>query len=187
VLIAAALAANAAVATARGRPSWLLWCYAYYAKLTWALLSLPYLVFTVPLLGRALHRARPTGYDKEGQLVPMLSSALMKAKMARDQQRRRAAELQAERLSVARDDDGAAGRSSIVEKGGLFPFFGPATKARSAVEIQRIHRGRITRRRARARFLRHAVSLTTPVGLFVSASSSGSLMRTRTPRSSTCS
>ena len=30
----------------------------------WALLSAPYLIFTVPVLGQSLHRAKTTAYDQ---------------------------------------------------------------------------------------------------------------------------
>ena len=53
-------------------------------KLIWALLSFPYLIFLVPILGTALHGAKNTAYDQMGNLVPKLTDALIKRKRVVD-------------------------------------------------------------------------------------------------------
>lgn len=67
------LAWHAARLRREGAPTWLFWSTCYYVKLLWALGSFPYLIFIVPVLGQALHQAKPTGYDQSGMLVPQLS------------------------------------------------------------------------------------------------------------------
>ena len=56
----------------------------YYAKFCYALSSAPYFIFIIPVIGPALHRAHPTGYDRSGHLVPKLSTALQKHKQKLD-------------------------------------------------------------------------------------------------------
>ena len=53
---------------------WMLWTSLYFARLTYALLSLPFLIFLVPILGTSLHHAKPTAYDQAGLVVPTLRS-----------------------------------------------------------------------------------------------------------------
>ena len=55
------------------------------------MLSFPFLIFLVPIVGPSLHHAKPTAYDKQGMLVPKLTTAqikLMVAKAEKDRQMR---------------------------------------------------------------------------------------------------
>jgi len=63
--------------------SWMFWSTLYFAKVTYGLLSFPFIVFTVPILGQALHHAQRTAYDQSGTLVPKLAVRQMKEKQAR--------------------------------------------------------------------------------------------------------
>jgi hypothetical protein len=68
-------------------PPWMLWTCAYYFRLIYSILSFPFLVFLIPIVGPSLHHAKPTAYDKQGMLVPKLTTAqikLMIAKMEKD-------------------------------------------------------------------------------------------------------
>lgn len=49
------------------------WTMTYYMKVYYALMSFPFLIFHIPILGEALYGAKITGYDKSGLLVPRLS------------------------------------------------------------------------------------------------------------------
>lgn len=49
------------------------------AKMAWALASLPFFVFSIPILGAALTGARPTGYNERGRLVLSRSSHSIQA------------------------------------------------------------------------------------------------------------
>uniref|UniRef100_A0A7S0JGZ4 Uncharacterized protein n=1 Tax=Calcidiscus leptoporus TaxID=127549 RepID=A0A7S0JGZ4_9EUKA len=53
----------------------------YYLHILYGLLSAPFLLFSAPIFGPALHRSCPTGYDKSGLLVPKLSGGLIKRKI----------------------------------------------------------------------------------------------------------
>ena len=53
-------------------PGWMLWTCAYYFRLIYSILSFPFLIFLVPIVGPSLHHAKPTAYDKQGMLVPKL-------------------------------------------------------------------------------------------------------------------
>jgi len=44
----------------------------YFAKIIYGMLSLPWLVFALPMIPTVLTRSRPTAYDKEGNCVPMI-------------------------------------------------------------------------------------------------------------------
>jgi len=133
----------------QGAPTWLLWSSCYYAKLTWALLSFPFLMFNVPVMGGTLHRSKATAYDQAGKLVPQLSAAKIKRKVKIEEKE--------ERLKSPLDD---ATRSEGR----------PAKRAQlAATKIQSTFRGSKARR-TQARAMRHALALFTPVGLFVPAS-----------------
>lgn len=54
----------------------------FYMKMAYALMSFPFILFLVPILGEALHGALPTGYDMRGLLCPKLSAAQVKTKEA---------------------------------------------------------------------------------------------------------
>lgn len=72
-------------------PPWMLWTCAYYFRLIYSVLSFPFLIFLVPIVGPSLHHAKPTAYDKQGMLVPKLTTAqikLMVAKAEKDRQMR---------------------------------------------------------------------------------------------------
>ena len=56
-------------------PSWMLWTCAYYFRLIYSILSFPFLIFLIPIVGPSLHHAKPTAYDKQGMLVPKLTTA----------------------------------------------------------------------------------------------------------------
>lgn len=47
----------------------------YWCRILYALLSLPYVIFTIPLFDVALTHARPTGYDPHGACVRMLTAS----------------------------------------------------------------------------------------------------------------
>ena len=68
------------------RDDWMFWSTAYYLKIWLGLASFPFLVFLLPVLGGSLTHAKATGYDKKGNLVPLLSSAMKKKKFAREQE-----------------------------------------------------------------------------------------------------
>ena len=127
-------------------PSWLIWTSCFFYKLLWALASWPYVAFIVPVLGEALHQAKPTGYDQSGNLVPQLGSAMIKKKVHLDAQRKAEAQMkeEAERW--------------------------PSNLHGAATKVQAVYRGKCCRK-SRARMMRHFMSLATPVGLFVPASS----------------
>jgi len=63
-------------------PSWMLWTCAYYFRLIYSILSFPFLVFLLPIVGPSLHHAKPTAYDKQGMLVPKLTTAQIKLKIS---------------------------------------------------------------------------------------------------------
>ena len=42
----------------------------YWGKVLYGMLSVPYLLFSLPLAKRLFTHARPTGYDKHGRLRP---------------------------------------------------------------------------------------------------------------------
>jgi len=132
----------------KGAPGWIFWSMIYYTKLTWALLSFPFLLFLAPVLGTSLHHARPTGYDQAGNLAPLLSGSLMKQKLAKEETERLAREEEEANLEEQRKRGDAAGL------------------------LQKVQRGNKTRKDARkvgARIARHALSIATPVGIFVNA------------------
>ncbi len=64
---------------------WMFWTTLFYMKMMWGLLSLPFLLFSLPLIGKALHHAKTTAYDQSGVLVPKLSATLMKRKKKLDE------------------------------------------------------------------------------------------------------
>ena len=66
-------------------PLWMLWVSLYYARIMYSLLSFPFLLFLVPIVGSSLHHAKPTAYDKQGMLVPKLSTAQIKMKLKREE------------------------------------------------------------------------------------------------------
>ena len=125
---------------ARGSPAWLSWTAAYYTKLGWGIMSAPFVVFNLPVFGQALHQAKSTGYDQTGLLVRRLTNDLMKKKTIIEEQ------------------------EALIERGGA-PSASPDGE-RAAISVQKIYRGNASRRR---RWMRHGVSLLTPVGLFVPA------------------
>jgi len=64
------------------------WVILANAKMAWALASLPFFVFSIPILGAALTGARPTGYNERGRLVSMLSRGQKRAKYKREIEQR---------------------------------------------------------------------------------------------------
>lgn len=71
-----------------GLGSALFWSAVYNARTFYALLSFPFLVLAVPVLGPALVGAKPTGYDEAGRLVPRLTPTEARLKFDADQKRR---------------------------------------------------------------------------------------------------
>ena len=134
------LGAECAMLRMRGAPTWLLWTKAYYAKLIWALFSFPFVLFALPVLGESLHRSKPTGYDQAGKLVAQLSAAKIRRKVALETKLHEAHARQADY---------------------------PDDQSDAALKIQSMYRGARVRR---GRAMRHVLSLLTPVGLFVPAS-----------------
>jgi hypothetical protein len=63
----------------------------YYVKVLYGVAAFPFLVFNVPIVGPALHRSKPTGYDKAGMLVPLLSNTLIRAKLQQEHEEEEAA------------------------------------------------------------------------------------------------
>jgi len=70
-------------------PSWMLWTCAYYFRLIYSILSFPFLIFLIPIVGPSLHHAKPTAYDKQGMLVPKLTTAQIKLMMAKAEKDRK--------------------------------------------------------------------------------------------------
>jgi len=134
-----------ATLSAQGAPQWLSWSVIYYTKLVWSLSAVPFLIFNVPVVGESMHQSKMTAYDQMGRLVPALSGAMMKRRIEMEQEEARATELE------SLDDDEAA------EING------------AALKIQKIRRGSQQRKQVGARLMRHVVSITTPLGFFVSA------------------
>ena len=82
---------------------WMFWTTLFYMKMVYGLLSFPFLVFSVPLVGKGMHHAHATAYDQSGTLVPKLSSSLMKKKKAiDDRERARAKERKIRKKQLAR-------------------------------------------------------------------------------------
>ena len=65
---------------------WILWTTFYYISLAYGILSGPFVIFTVPVLGQALHHAKPTGYDKSGMLVPVMSNGALKRRIQKEKE-----------------------------------------------------------------------------------------------------
>ena len=53
----------------------LFWSSLYNLKLAYGLLSFPFLIFEMPIIGEALVKTRRTAYDQTGLLVPQLGKA----------------------------------------------------------------------------------------------------------------
>lgn len=134
-----------ATLSAQGAPPWLFWSVIYYTKLVWSLSAVPFLIFNVPVVGESMHQSKMTAYDQMGRLVPALSGAMMKRRIEMEEEEARAAQLE------ALDDDEAAEVNS------------------AALKIQKMRRGNASRKQVGARLMRHVVSITTPLGFFVSA------------------
>ena len=141
----AQMKASLSTLSAQGAPEWLSWSVIYYTKLVWSLSAVPFLIFNVPVVGESMHQSKMTAYDQMGRLVPALSGAMMKRRIEMEEEEARAAELE------SLDDDEAA------EVNG------------AALKIQKIRRGSQQRKQVGARLMRHVVSITTPLGFFVSA------------------
>jgi len=145
IVIVIAYTAQIGWLLSHGAPSWIIWTKLYYAKLIWALASFPFVIFVVPVIGETLHQSKATGYDQAGKLTPQLTGAKMKRKIKREKEEQEKAMVAAER---AGSDDNPEDQQA-------------------AVRIQSMFRGTQTRR---GRTMRHVISLRTPVGLFVPAS-----------------
>ena len=65
---------------------WILWTTLYCISLAYGILSGPFVIFTMPVLGQALHHAKPTGYDKSGMLVPILSNGGIKRRIQKEKE-----------------------------------------------------------------------------------------------------
>jgi hypothetical protein len=61
--------------------------FLYWLRIVYALLSLPYVVFILPLCDVALTHARPTAYDSEGRCVRMLTATERNARQLRAKER----------------------------------------------------------------------------------------------------
>ena len=62
------------------------WASIFYMKAIYALLSFPFLLFVLPMVGPALHHAKETAYDQAGRLVPKLSDSLIKEKIKQEEE-----------------------------------------------------------------------------------------------------
>ncbi|EOD20950.1 hypothetical protein EMIHUDRAFT_207994 [Emiliania huxleyi CCMP1516] len=115
---------------------WMFWQTLYYMKMAYGLLSFPFLVFRLPLVGKGLVQAMPTGYDESGALVQMLSPALMKRKKAFDDRASARAhehsirKLQAARKRERRLDALAAARQRLLPAGGTSAAWAAGTVRR---------------------------------------------------------
>lgn len=58
--------------------AWKFWTTVFFAKQQYALMAFPFLIFSVPVLGKALTKAKRTGYDMRGVLCATLSSSQIK-------------------------------------------------------------------------------------------------------------
>ena len=74
----------------------------YWCRILYALLSLPFFIFMLPFFDVALTRARPTGYDKNGKCVRMLSSAEQMTKHHGQKKAEAAAQEKAKRTRLRR-------------------------------------------------------------------------------------
>eukprot|EP00762_Andalucia_godoyi_P002945 ANDGO_04200.mRNA.1 hypothetical protein AMSG_00053 len=90
----------------------------YWAKTLFGLLSFPFLVFKLPVLGSLLTHARPTAYTKLGKCVPVMPAPIRKSNRAKAQKQLEQIEKKKIRPSFAKfkrifrdssDDDGDDG------------------------------------------------------------------------------
>lgn len=58
--------------------AWKFWTTIFFAKLEYALLSFPFLIFALPVLGPALMKTKATGYDMRGMLCAKLNLGQIK-------------------------------------------------------------------------------------------------------------
>ena len=86
------------------------WAMLYYTKFTVAILAFPFLAFSLPVVGPALHMAIPTAYDKTGALVPKLTSGLLREKILEEE--RDETEAAAGAPGTAKSKSAAAGTAS---------------------------------------------------------------------------
>ncbi|KAL1507108.1 hypothetical protein AB1Y20_007964 [Prymnesium parvum] len=70
--------------------AWKLWTTIFFAKNQYALMAFPFLIFSMPVIGRALTKTKTTGYDKRGMLCAGLSSGQIK-KVFNDRQESKSA------------------------------------------------------------------------------------------------
>ena len=61
----------------------------YWCRILYALLSLPFVLFAIPLLDGALTTARPTGYDEDGACLRLLTATERSAQRARKRAERK--------------------------------------------------------------------------------------------------
>ena len=83
----------------------------FWVRVLYGLLSLPFFVFTLPLLFEALTNSRPTGYNRHGKCVRALSARERATKLREEQkreQRRMSARL-SERYGSTRSSERGAG------------------------------------------------------------------------------
>ena len=59
---------------------WRFKCALYFCKIVIALLSFPFLIFSIPLMQIWLTHVKPTGYDRAGNCMPRMSSKQIKDK-----------------------------------------------------------------------------------------------------------
>lgn len=74
----------------------------YYVTISWALMSFPFLVFHIPIIGVALSTPCATGYSTLGVLVPLLSSTAIIKKEELQAQRKAEREALEKRWSTGR-------------------------------------------------------------------------------------
>jgi len=70
--------------------AWKFWTTIFFAKNQYALMAFPFLIFSMPVIGRALTKTKTTGYDKRGMLCAGLSSGQIK-KVFNDRQESKSA------------------------------------------------------------------------------------------------
>lgn len=48
---------------------WMFWTTLFYMKMAYGLAAFPFLIFSMPLLGKGMHKASATAYDQSGTLM----------------------------------------------------------------------------------------------------------------------
>lgn len=75
----------------------------FFARVVWGLLSFPFFLLSLPVVGKMLTHAEPTGFDAAGQCVPMK----MKTKAELEEEAGKFGDLQMRSVSPGRGDEGS--------------------------------------------------------------------------------